>query len=299
VKNGNTSDKMSIIEIVLLLIIFACYIGALYFIIANERSFLILFFVLHSCLSIVFLLVVHDKMSAQVLQQAEDHTARFEKEQEMVEKHEQELSFLKKEKNALLMEHEQLSTKYATAEKRIAELENALNEQSNLSEPIVANLNHLLPQNENPVQLNIIQCAKDVIEEMSPYSKKSGIQLMISSISDSLLVRADASFIRILFRNIIDNSIKYMNRNGSLVITISNIGDDLFIVLKDNGEGLPSNETTRIFELNYQGSNRISGNGLGLTQAKAIVEYYGGTIYAKSESGKGMGIYIQLPTSSR
>ena len=71
------------------------------------------------------------------------------------------------------------------------------------------------------------------------------------------------------------------------------------IVLKDNGEGLSSNETTRIFELNYQGSNRVSGNGLGLTQAKAIVEYYGGTIYAKSERGKGMGVYIQLPASSR
>ena len=134
---------------------------------------------------------------------------------------------------------------------------------------------------------------------MTPYSKKSGIQLLISSASDALTVRADASFMRILFRNIIDNSIKYMNRNGSLIITISNIADDLFIVLKDNGDGLPSSETSRIFELNYQGSNRISGNGLGLTQAKAIVEYYGGTIYAKSDAGKGMGIYIQLPTSSR
>ena len=42
---------------------------------------------------------------------------------------------------------------------------------------------------------------------------------------------------------------------------------------------------------------RISGNGLGLAQARAIVEYYGGTIYAKSDSGKGMAIYIQLPAT--
>ena len=130
---------------------------------------------------------------------------------------------------------------------------------------------------------------------MTPYSRRSGIQLLLSSASDTLMVRADASYIHILFKNIIDNSIKYMHRNGNLVITVSNIGDDLFIVLKDNGEGLPSNETAHIFELNYQGSNRVSGNGLGLTQAKAIVEYYGGTIYAKSNSGNGMGIYIQLP----
>ena len=77
---------------------------------------------------------------------------------------------------------------------------------------------------------------------------------------------------------------------------MSAVGTDIFIVLKDNGDGLSSAETPHIFEMNYQGSNRISGNGLGLTQAKAIVEFYGGTIYAKSTPGNGMGIYIQIPT---
>ena len=88
-----------------------------------------------------------------------------------------------------------------------------------------------------------------------------------------------------------------MQKSGVLVITISNIGSDIFIVLKDNGLGLSQQETGHIFELNYQGSNRISGNGLGLTQSKAIVDYYGGTIYAKSTPNQGMGIYIQLPTN--
>ena len=90
---------------------------------------------------------------------------------------------------------------------------------------------------------------------------------------------------------------KENKNNGEIKLVNYNIEEDLFVVLKDNGEGLPESETKHIFELNYQGSNRISGNGLGLTQAKAIVNYYGGTIYAKSTQGKGMGIYIQLPTS--
>ena len=111
------------------------------------------------------------------------------------------------------------------------------------------------------------------------------------------MVHAGANRLLIMFRNIIDNSIKYMQTAGVLVITISAVEDDIFIVLKDTGKGLPENETKHIFELNYQGSNRISGNGLGLTQAKAIVEHYGGTIYARSPAGGGMGIYIQLPTT--
>lgn len=144
--------------------------------------------------------------------------------------------------------------------------------------------------------VDILQIVQDTIQELEAAASDANIRIQIASASSSLYVKAAPSRIRILFRNIIDNSIKYMQRTGILLITISNIGSDIFIVLKDNGLGLDTGETDHIFELNFQGSNRISGNGLGLTQAKAIVDYYGGTIYAKSTPNQGMGIYIQLPT---
>lgn len=143
--------------------------------------------------------------------------------------------------------------------------------------------------------VNIIAIARQASDELMESARAVGLHVSVSTQGDTLLVRADPNRLITLFRNIIDNSIKYMKRQGSLVITISTIGDDIFIVLKDTGEGLNEDETRHIFELNFQGSNRISGNGLGLAQAKAIVESYGGTIYAKSTEGKGMGIYIQLP----
>ncbi|MBQ7506867.1 MAG: hypothetical protein IJT05_06010 [Lachnospiraceae bacterium] len=145
--------------------------------------------------------------------------------------------------------------------------------------------------------INIIEVAKNAAAEMAEAAQKAGLTIRIASNKDTYLVKANPEMLRIMFRNIMDNSIKYMNRHGVLIVTISNIEEDLFVVLKDNGEGLAESETKHIFELNYQGSNRISGNGLGLTQAKAIINYYGGTVYAKSTPGKGMGIYIQLPTT--
>lgn len=299
-KKNDSSDNLSIAEILLLIVLLLCYAGTICFMIMNYRALLILFFILHSSISIVFLLVSHDRMARAALKQNEHASLQLEDELQMISQYTDEIAALKQEKDSLLIEKEQLSTKCSSFEKELRTLNTSLEEmQAQTSDDKPEALNHLLPQEEVPVELNIIDAANAVIEEMAPYSRQAGIQVLLSSASNSLMVRADAAFIRILFRNIIDNSIKYMNRNGSLVITISNIGDDLFIVLKDNGEGLPTDETARIFELNYQGSNRVSGNGLGLTQAKAIVEYYGGTIYAKSESGKGMGIYIQLPTSSR
>ncbi len=162
-----------------------------------------------------------------------------------------------------------------------------------------ANVKGLLPPvSEGYIQnttVNIIELANQAKDELEESAHSANLHVSVSSASDTLLVKADPNRLIILFKNIIDNSIKYMKKAGSLVITISTINDDIFIVLKDTGEGLPEDETKHIFELNYQGSNRLSGNGLGLSQARAIVEYYGGTIYAKSNQGKGMGIYIQLP----
>ena len=147
--------------------------------------------------------------------------------------------------------------------------------------------------------VNIIAVANQAKDSLLQEAKAANLHVTVSSATDKLMVTADQGRLLTLFRNIIDNSIKYMKKAGSLVITISTIGDDIFIVLKDTGEGLPTEETRYIFELNYQGSNRISGNGLGLAQARAIVEYYGGTIYAKSTVGNGMGIYIQIPAGGR
>lgn len=299
-KETEFSDKLSIFELLLLLLLLVCYAGSLYFLITNQRSFLILFFVLHSCLSIVFMLIVHDRMKRSLLSQADHSKRQLTEELEMLTKYKEDIAALKNERDTLLTQKKLLAQEHSDAKAQVLTLTNALAEAKQASEltQSAAALNHLLPQEENPVNLNIIETANRVMEEMLQYSRQAGVQLTLSCTNDTLMVRADANYMRILFRNIIDNSIKYMKRNGSLVTTISNIGDDLFIVLKDNGEGLPSDETPHIFELNYQGSNRISGNGLGLAQAKAIVDYYGGTIYAKSEAGNGMGIYIQLPARS-
>ena len=174
-----------------------------------------------------------------------------------------------------------------------------LEEMTSHASHIEAEIESLLPpdDDDDAESVDIIDIARQAISELSDAARKVGLRITISSADEKLMVRASRKRLLIMFRNIIDNSIKYMQSQGNLVITISTIDNDIFIVLKDTGKGLPENETKHIFELNFQGSHRISGNGLGLTQAKAIVEHYGVTIYARSPEGNGMGIYIQLPTS--
>ncbi|MDD7641554.1 MAG: HAMP domain-containing sensor histidine kinase, partial [bacterium] len=231
----------------------------------------------------------YQKAAVESEQTAETLKNKLEDQIRLCEKKDQDLIDANLRIRAL---NEELSGVRASADSARAALAEAESEDS-----YEALLPPIDPSESPSETIDIIRIAKDTISELSEFAKKVNLNIVLSAPDGSMLVKANRGRIRILFRNIIDNSIKYMNRSGSLLITISSIGDDIFIVLKDNGNGLSEHETKHIFELNYQGTNRVSGNGLGLTQAKAIVDYYGGSIYAKSMIGRGMGIYIQLPTT--
>jgi len=139
------------------------------------------------------------------------------------------------------------------------------------------------------------EVVKETIDVMEPFSSAAGIKTGYVCSGDVKYL-ASKKLMSVMMKNIVDNAVKYMRRSGNMHVTVSNVADDIFIVCKDDGLGIGKDELPYIFDLNFQGSNRVSGNGLGLTQARDIVNAYGGTIYAKSAPGAGMGIYIQLPS---
>ncbi|MBR4543986.1 MAG: HAMP domain-containing histidine kinase [Lachnospiraceae bacterium] len=218
-----------------------------------------------------------------------------------VQEKDEALTGLREFSEKLGLEKESLENEIIELKRTKSELEKELEEKTAVKAPAKAepDLSSLLPpiSESETATVDIITIAGEAVKELTESARDAGLAIHISTAAESMMVKASPTRMRILFKNIIDNSIKYMKRAGSLTITISNIGSDIFIVMKDTGEGLSETETDRIFELNYQGANRISGNGLGLTQARAIVNYYGGTIYARSNVGAGMAIYIQLPTT--
>lgn len=281
------------------------YLLVLYSFFRFDLWMILLFFILHSLvlLTLAFLFwknnledndlielqAKYQKIAADSENAAEALKGKLDEQTRLCEKKEQELVSANLRIRAL---NEELSGVRASADDAKAALAEA-----GAADAYEAFLPPADPNEDPGETIDIIQIAKDTINELSGFAKKVNLSIVLSAPDNTMLVKASRGRLRILFHNIIDNSIKYMNRSGSLQITISSIGDDIFIVLKDNGNGLSEHETKHIFELNYQGTNRVSGNGLGLTQAKAIVDYYGGSIYAKSTIGRGMGIYIQLPTT--
>jgi signal transduction histidine kinase len=288
----HTPSSLSRPEKFLLAAMLIAYIGGIVLIYLDQTLFGTLCFIADGPLAVIFILTSRNRLLDAFWQE--------QKRADDAERSNKRLMRIKEEFDPIEDENATLKHKINITEQA---LKDVLVEQQNLQIKLEEALNtddadHLLPDPGDVSMIDIIGITQAVIDEMKPFCEKSGIHVQLSSASSALPIKADANYIRILFRNIIDNSVKYMQRGGSLVITLSLVGDDLFVVLKDNGVGLSEQETSHIFELNYQGSNRVSGNGLGLAQSKAIVEYYGGTIYAKSGTNCGMAIYIQLPAAS-
>ncbi len=302
---------MSLIQKILLALACLLFVLTLYGMFTFNYIVVILLFLLHSLCLILFCYRCYQEneteQSASLLPQEiglkmaelEEKDAALKEMQSTLTQKETDIELLQRDNERDMHRINELTQKVQSLTDELQAANEAAAEKEN--EPAVESVtaSDLLPpledENAEPKEVDLVALAEKAKKDLAEDAKKSNLVVSVSCANESLMVKADANRLLVLFRNIIDNSIKYVNRPGSLVITLSTIADDIFIVLKDTGEGLSEDETKHIFELNYQGSNRISGNGLGLAQAKAIVDYYGGTVYARSTEGKGMGIYIQLP----
>lgn len=107
-------------------------------------------------------------------------------------------------------------------------------------------------------------------------------------------------FARVI-NNIISNSIKYKqpDRKGKITFSISEYSQSVIFEIKDNGMGVDRESLPRIFDTLYRAdkarSNVRDGSGLGLSVCKQIIELHGGMIWAQSELGNGLSIFISLP----
>lgn len=190
-----------------------------------------------------------------------------------------------------------------TAQKEELEkkLEAARNTAQAVEKQVVVTRNRLFDDKylQSECSVDLVEMTRETISDMRRYAEPANVRINLLATSEQISFKANRDLMKIMLKNIIDNSIKYMLRAGNIQITLSDTGDDIFIILKDDGMGIGAAELPHIFEINYQGTNRVSGNGLGLTQAKDIVNAYYGEIFAKSTPGGGMGIYIQLPKADR
>jgi signal transduction histidine kinase len=103
----------------------------------------------------------------------------------------------------------------------------------------------------------------------------------------------DVTKVQRVFMNLIKNAIDAMPRGGELTITSKESNGILELKFTDTGEGIPENVMRDLWK--PLRTSKPKGLGLGLVICKRIVEAHGGSIHAKSITGKGSTFTIRLP----
>ena len=137
------------------------------------------------------------------------------------------------------------------------------------------------------------------VDLLKPSLEKKQIKLDITIAEDLPSVYADARYLDIVIRNLLDNAIKYVDdRNGRIRITAFRSGDDVRLEVEDNGIGIAKQELDRIFERFYRvdkaRSRQHGGTGLGLSIVKHIVLAHKGDVEVRSRLNHGSVFSVVL-----
>ena len=102
--------------------------------------------------------------------------------------------------------------------------------------------------------------------------------------------------------NLLTNAWKYTGQKKEIILRAHEENDCVVIGVRDNGIGIPEKEVTRIFEPFYRVDSKLTGKaqgaGLGLAIVNHLVRAHSGTVFVKTEEGKGSQFLVSLPIAS-
>jgi len=140
---------------------------------------------------------------------------------------------------------------------------------------------------------DIVERIQNVFELLEMKAAKKKITLTFDmDYNTPIMVNGDKERLQQVISNLVVNSIKYGQNNGTTEVSIENLIKNKVIVrVTDNGEGIEKEHIPRLFERFYRvdksGSRKEGGSGLGLAIVKHIIEAHQEKLYIESEYGIG------------
>lgn len=132
-------------------------------------------------------------------------------------------------------------------------------------------------------------------------AKKDGIRVTYTEPEDLPFIVGDKNRIRQVFINIIDNAIKYSEKDGFVAITAESAENDTLvrITVQDTGCGIKQSDLAKVKTKFYKPNHTKRGSGIGLAVADEIVALHHGTLDIASEEGVGTTVTITLPAKPK
>lgn len=150
--------------------------------------------------------------------------------------------------------------------------------------------------------VDILELAQQAQEQIDiNYANKAHTIAVIDHRAQNTSVCADKYLIGNVIHNLMENAVKYSDKEATIEVNISQ--DERFIILSvtDHGVGIAKKYQKKIFEQFYRipATHHKSGYGIGLAMVKYAVKAHGGTIKVESELGKGSIFTFTIPLHSK
>ena len=187
-------------------------------------------------------------------------------------------------------------------DKYIRTIYNKANEMNNLINELT--IYSKIDTNRIPytfTKINIVRFFEDCIDELTLELESRNVKLTYENTvtDENTLIIGDVEQLNRVIHNIINNSLKYMDKQEkSIIIRLLDKDDFLQMEFEDNGKGIEKNAVPFIFERFYRtDASRNStqgGSGIGLSIVKKILEDHGGKVWATSVEGEGTTIHFVI-----
>lgn len=149
-----------------------------------------------------------------------------------------------------------------------------------------------------PEVFDMDQLMRDVKSTLSNQAKLKNIHVHINATPD-LKVKADRNLIQIVLINLLNNALKFTQKDGTIDLSLEKESNQVKISVKDNGIGISPDRLATL--LNGQtlesqpGTGKEKGTGLGLLLCKEFIEMHGSEIHINSKEGEGSEFWFTLP----
>ena len=144
--------------------------------------------------------------------------------------------------------------------------------------------------------INLAKLIAEVADLYDDVAEEKRIKVSTNAPSD-LYLRADRARLRQVLANLVDNAVKYTPIDGRIDIEAAKKGQQVVLLVRDNGVGIPLDELPRIWERLYRGDKSRSqrGLGLGLSLVKAVVQAHHGQVEVAANPNGGSVFSVCLP----
>lgn len=150
-------------------------------------------------------------------------------------------------------------------------------------------------------KINLSKMLDECLIQVETFAAQKEIGLRHSIDKHIVSFVGDPYYLHRVIVNLVNNSLKYTERGGSVTINVSRNDKNKHTVfcITDTGLGISSENISRIFDRFYQvdplAHKSRRGVGLGLAFCRIAVEAHNGTIWVESEQGKGSSFYFSIP----